>query len=399
MPKISREEIVPYLRKGGKKVYLYTCEGRVYSIQDFVELEGSKLGKNEIKIILEQKRHLTSKTPKILRDPFTLSAFLKKSKEKICVERAGARSAYWKTKKIKFKGCRPEPGLAFPTEELGFGFAEVKTGKIPFGVLSTENVMREILAYCFFKQFKIAVCQKPLCVFEYLHEGKILGYCLALQKPTDERMENKLDYFGLSIKDLISIKYFEKKFKLKVLSGEVGFKGINPKWYVKQKSKILVSMNFNGGFRGILNSNIGNDILHKKRLCICDFDTFRVIKIPKKPSLKFMNGFCLWCLVELFKTSPLVWDYLDLEGKSKKEVLKMLQDSFFENSSLWKSYKERFFREAKKRNWNLDLLQKALSKASKTGVYYDMIPDTVVNSKLLRETYKPELSLYVSHNY
>ena len=206
-------------------------------------------------------------------------------------------------------------------------------------------------------------------------------------------MEKDIDYLGMDIKDLISLKLIEKRFGVRVLEGDVGFKRVSQDWYCREKSKILLKMNFNGGFRGILNSNIGNDIHYNKTLFTCDFDTFKIIKIPKNPDYKFIKNFVLWCFVELLKTSPTCWDYLDL-GKFKPKNLEILTESYRKNSLLWKYYYKGFIQEAKKRKWNLLYVEEAIKEMIKAPVYYDMILDVVPNNILIKNSYSPENSFY-----
>ncbi len=385
---LEREKIVPYLKMTGRNVWLHSLGGTVHSVRDFAAINKNYLKKNEVALIEAQKPLLSASTPSF-EQPLIMS--FKKGEHGIPGIRSGARSAYIKDKALKFKGCRPKPGIEFPTWDLKFGSSQAVTHTTGFGTLSAENVMREVLAYCFFTKHGIPLLQEPVCVFEYA-DGK--GYCLVLRTPKDERTEHQLEYYDLTLREVITIKLLEKKFGVHILTGDVTTKGIEQQWYAAQKSNLLISMNFHGGFRGILNSNIGNDIFYENSLYICDFDTFKVIDIPEHPSPTFLKHFCLWCFVELFKTSPLVWDYLDLEGKTEKAV-ELLQKSFLENSCLGTYYEEQFFTEAKKRGW--DAVNEALTEAAHTDVYYQVLSDCVLNSEVLRRSYKPELGIYAVH--
>jgi hypothetical protein len=44
-------------------------------------------------------------------------------------------------------------------------------------------------------------------------------------------------------------------------------------------------------------------------------------------------------------------------------------------------------------------VEKAINEAAKTDVFYELILDNVLNSQVLKTTYKPELSFYMPHNY
>jgi len=397
--KLEREKVVPYLKQG-KKILLYYTEWNAYNIPDFVKKFGNAISGYEQKIIMKKLNLFRRDIPKFLIKPMASTEEIKihalKSKK---VYGIGSRSAYWPKRWLKLKGCRPKQNLLFPYKQLEFGSTKMITARIPFGVLSAENVMREILAFCFFKSRKIDMLQKPVCVFEYVSNGKIIGYCLILSSPTEHRLESEEDFYGLSIKDLIWICLLEKKFGIKVLPDESGFVGISKKWYSEQKSGLLIRMNFSGGFRGILNSNLGNDLAYKNRFYICDFDTFRVIEIPKKPTYDFIKKFCLWCIVELLKSSPLVMNYIDMKKLGKRDAATKLWKIYSEKSSLWKLYKRKFFAQARKFGWNLKEVEKAINEAAKTDVFYELILDNVLNSQVLKTTYKPELSFYMPHNY
>lgn len=395
---LSRESIVKHLKNKKIQINIYPSNGRVYSISDFVNLHIEKVSFYE-KNILKESKHLTNTFPPLFKMPFSLAKFLRRDKLKpLQCKRSGARSAFLIKEGFKLKGCNPKINVFFPVVKYKFGSNKAIIGKINFGVLSSENVLREILAYCFFKLNDINISHKPICVFEYLHKGKSLGFCLVTKNETDNRTEGLMEYNNLSIKDLIRIKYFEKRFNLQVLSGEIKFKGINGAWYAKQKANLLLNVNFNGGFRGILNSNLGNDILHKKKLFICDFDTFTVINIPHKPDFNFIKSFCSWCFVEMLKAAIPVWDYIDLTKKSKKEATKLLQESLNTNSLFLKHYKEGFIYKTMKLGWDIKKVNKAIEEVSKTNIYYELLSELVINSKTLIESYEPKLGIYALHN-
>jgi len=65
------------------------------------------------------------------------------------------------------------------------------------------------------------------------------------------------------------------------------------------------------------------------------------------------------------------------------------------NSCLGTYYKAQFFTEAKKRGW--DAVEEALTEAAQTEVYYQVLLDCVLNSEVLKMSYKPELGIYAVH--
>lgn len=398
MGSLCRESIVKHLKEKNKYIYLYPSKGKVYSILNFVNMHLKSVSLYE-QTILKDSKYLNKTIPSFFNIPLSRAKFIRKNKLKpLLCKRSGARSAFLVRGRYKLKGCNPKINVFFPTVKYKFGSDKAILGKINFGVLSAENVLREILAYCFFNINNIPIPHKPMCVFEYFHKGKSTGFCLVTKKETDKRTENFMQYNNLSISDLIKIKFMEKKFNIGLLSGEIKFRNIDCDWYAKEKAKLLLNMNFNGGFRGILNSNLGNDLIYKNQFFICDFDTFTAIEIPKNPDFKFIKSFCSWCFVEMLKTAFPIWDYVDLTNKSKKQSISLLQESFEKNSAFYKYYKEGFIKKSEEAGWNMKKVINAIEEIKKTKIYFEMLSELVINSETLIKSYKPKLGIYALHN-
>lgn len=394
--KLNREKIVPNLKQE-PLMPLFSTDGNVYSIKDFAKKYFHILGDYEQSFIIRSIDKLNKSFPDYLSKPLTV--ILPNVGEQVAIAKSiGSRSVYWSEHKLKLKGCRPRPDLYFPHEQLDFGDTKMVTTKLPFGTLSVENVMREILAYSFFSENKLPFFQTPYAVFEYKSRERVIGYCLIFKSSSETRLESKEYFHDMTIKDLIRVSFIEKRFGIEFYKRETSFRGVCSDWYSENKSRILSEMNFDGGFRGILNSNLGNDIKYRNKYYICDFDTFKIVKIPERPSKKFINNFCLWCIVEILKTSPLIMTYVDIEGISKQKATMILWNIYISNSSLWKAYESKVRQKFTERGWSLKDFKASIDKALKTNVVHDLILDNVITSKVLRESYKPEQSFYVPHD-
>jgi hypothetical protein len=394
---LERKKIIPHLKQKSKLDF-FEVQGSVYSVDDFARKFSSLLQPNEQSIITNQIGKLKKNVVEFFEKP--LANVDKRnnliiSSKKIIFKKIGGRSALWEKKNLKFKGCRPiQKGLYFPHEKLDFGDEKMTMTKIPFGVLTAENVMREILAYSFFAKLGIGVVHQPVAVFEYSNDGDIIGYCLVSYSKTETRLESQEEFYGMTIKDLILISQLENRFSLNILQNLQSFRGISNEWYAEEKSELMIKMNLNGGFRGVLNSNVGNDIKYKNKFFICDFDTFTAIEIPKNPDYKFIKSFLLWCVIEILKSSPLVFAYVDMDGLNKKEAAKKIWKIYAERSLLWQRYYQKFISKATKMGWDINLIKQAIQEAVETKVFYDTIQDSVVYSEVLKNTYQPEMSFY-----
>jgi hypothetical protein len=120
--------------------------------------------------------------------------------------------------------------------------------------------------------------------------------------------------------------------------------------------------------------------------------------MPKNPTPAFMRSFAIWCLAELLKTSTMIWDYVDLGTLAPTKAAPILWASYSQNSSLWKAYKAQMTRQAKRRQWNVPQLLAAFEFASTTDACASLLMDVVPNSKVLTNSYPPQLSLYVGHH-
>lgn len=389
---------------GPENVAIYECTGKVHSVFDFAKNNNDILNKNESSFIKQNLAFLqkTHTIPDYLNKCLSRTDDLRINNNTFEIKRSGARSAYWVKQGIKFKGCRPilkEPAN-FPMEKLAFDSNSIEYGIIPFGVLTKEAVIREILAYCFFKENKLAVAHSPVCVYEYLQENKSIGYCLVLDSIGETRIEQFINYPELSLNELMHIKSQNLKTKF-FIGSELNLHGINVNWYSEVKAKLLAEMHFLGGFRGILNSNIGNDIISNSKnnmLMICDFDTFKVIDVPYNPDFQFLKGFVLHCVIEVLKGSISILDYVQLqENLSVKECNSILFEKYTKTSSLWKSYERHFWNKVIENDWDEKLVQAAFEYILETKPIFKILSLVIPNNKAI-EDITNNRNIFYSHN-
>lgn len=372
------------------KVKMFKSEEKVFSIKEFVDLYINKTNLSETEKKLLKKSNLSDTIPECVKKVTTRAKWLKKRKSEIMeMRRAGERSAYWENKKIKFKGCNPpEKELKFPTELTFFGKEEVTIEKIPFGILTAEQVIREILGYTFFSKFGLSTNIKPLGI-----HSQGYGFSLVEETKEETRIEYFLEFADQKISQLVNIDCARKRLHLShELETEVKLNGINIIRYAYDKAKILVSMNFNGGFRGLLNSNIGNDVIKlnntgELQLFLCDFDTFAIVDIPEKPTKDFLKRFFLQSFVELAKSSLPIIDIVE-NSDDAIEKYRVI-------STLYSVYKREFYGKAKEKGWDIDLLKEIEEWVMSTPIFKRTVCEIVPTYEKIRKlpdrepVYKP----------
>lgn len=375
----------------GQSTPLYETEGTVHQVADFAVAHADLLSAHESDLICSCSNWLADLTShqKVATTCLTASRNLRISNcPALSAQRSGARSAFWSEQSTKFKGCRPVlDGEVFPLESLPFGAEKIVSSQIPFGVMRAEGVMREILAYCFFRSHQLPVHSTPICVYEYDGPAGNIGYCLVYRSVGEERAEGFIDYPNKTVADIIKAQEEETGGDFSTAVGaELNVKGLNLWWYVDQKARLLSSMHFAGGFRGILNSNIGNDVLIRDEsgvfsLLICDFDTFRIVDVPENPAQSFVSAFALQCLVEVAKGSLSILQYVHLaKDCSPTERAEALGGVYFRKSSLWRAYERLFLRHAEDRGWHESSVITALQHARRTEAFADILASCVLNS-------------------
>ena len=391
------------LEIGNKEVKMYECTGKVHSIYEFAENKSGLLDKKEFSIIEKQKEYLKLiSIPYIFHKCITRSSELAISHEYVLMKRNGARSAYDEQNKLKFKGCRPEihNNSTFPVENIDYFKKTIKYSEIPFGILSEEGALREILGYCFCILHSIPVSHEPICIYEYFYENQTIGFCILLKSLVGEkRIEQLVEYPDLSLKHLIEIKT-QKLKKINLLIGsELRIFGINVNDYSRMKAELLIKLHFNGGFRGILNSNIGNDIIdNTNNLFVCDYDTFNVIEFPTQIDQSFLNNFVLSCLLEVFKSSISILDFVVFkENLSLMDKNIILFGKYKEKSTLWKYYWTVFMQMTNQMKWDNEMIEIAVENCLATEAFHKIISLVLPNNSEINSIVQNR-TVYYSHN-
>ncbi|MFC1690927.1 hypothetical protein ACFL0W_01990 [Nanoarchaeota archaeon] len=376
-------------------IELFEFNGKVISAAEFVRkyIDKTNLNDKEKKILKYALLPEEKDVPNFLKIPRTRADWLKKRKSKtIMVERHGERSAYWPEKNIKFKGCNPaNNSKTFPSESFFFGKEHVDIKTIPYGILTKEQVMREILGYAFFIKHGLKTNIRPICVYSN-HNG-----CTLVEHTVCEsRIESFFDFKEIDTHKLIIQEASRKTIGLRChLGAEVNLDRINVARYIYKKALLLVTMNFNGGFRDLLNSNIGNDVIEfangdTSELYLCDFDTFRIVEIPEKPDEEFLKRFFLQCFVEVVKGSLPIIDFVQDSNEAVESYLKI--------SSLYHAYRREFFNWAKKLCWNTSQLERIEKWAISTPIFKRTVTEILPSYERLKDlphrepTYKPHYS-------
>ncbi|MCD4773087.1 MAG: hypothetical protein K8R41_06860 [Bacteroidales bacterium] len=373
-----------------EKIKLYEFESNIYSITDFVSkhINNVQLSNREIKILSDNKLYKNSIDD--FKVPLSRAKWLKSEKGVQYAYRHGERSAFISDKMLKLKGCNPyHEKRKFPSESMFFGEENVKVTTIPYGILTIDQVIREILGYGFFKKYNLQTNLIPVAVFPI---GE--GYCIVEKTVSETRIESRFEYENQTIDSLLNLKVKSDLFDLRHgLGREVNLTGINNSFYTYTKALLLVNMNFNGGFRGLLNSNIGNDVINIDEqgnldLFLCDFDTFKVVGIPEKPDDDFLKRFCLQSYVEVVKSSLPFVHIVD----TKEEAVQF----YLNNSTIFQAYKRVFLQKVSERGWDVDKLINIENWIFSTPIFKRTVGEIVLSVERIKELPKRE-PIYKPH--
>src|SRR5262249_34565414 len=146
------------------------------------------------------------------------------------------------------------------------------------------------------------------------------------------------------LEDLLACAVADGRMNSSFTPGEVGLDGLDLVGYVEAKARRMLEWHLAGGFRGILNSNIGNEIvgidpLHPNEVAFIDFDSFCLVPTPTAPSEEEVYRFLLRASLEALRASlPIAALVIgpggDLEGDSyRRRVIGTFEhrSSFFAN--------------------------------------------------------------------
>jgi hypothetical protein len=162
-------------------------------------------------------------------------------------------------------------------------------------------------------------------------------------------------------------------------------------------------MNWHGGFRGILNSNFGNDVLisdgrDKNKLALADFDTFWMVPSPTDSANDSLDPFVLRCLLEVVMGSLPIMQYANCPAESSEDkAADILGAIYFKKSSLWRSYYRHFLSAAISRGISTTAIGKSIDRMRRTEAFTDMLRCRVLNDESIKRV-KSERPFYYPHN-
>lgn len=387
----------------GTYVRLNHVEGRTWPITQFAI--------DHLFLLLPHERLLVKKwlsglgeidrLPKCLRDPLAVDKAERKSgiQAKMC----GRRSVYLPSECVQLKGCISRPiKNPFPASSLNLQMGKLIKKGVPYGALGAEQVMREILAWCFQKNYCIEIGVKPIAIYEYQNGlSKGSRFCLLLEIVSDTRIEALWDYAYPTLSKVVAAYLVERtKFFGSILHGEVGLLEPYPTDYVRMKRNLSLKFNQNMGFRGVLNSNNGNELLwHDSKgwhLAFCDFDSFRVF-YEAEPHLsdERINDFTTLCCAEFLAGNPLINTFLLVEEQVSRKEAKCIFDGIYSDQShTWNAYKRSFIELCGSKFEKDAKFENAVCKFQSLPIYLDLIMEKIPNSLNLPSW---QNSIYVPH--
>lgn len=392
-----------------RRATLVSGPGQVRSARDFARARTDGLRPEERQFLVERLELLSDELPPPLRAPWRLASAASpepgepqvrtegrglapagagpESPPRFTVD--GARSAYLPEHGIQLKACRPvdDPRLGFIGEDVDVETGGLVFSRLPFGVLRAEGALRELLAWVFLHDAGLEALRRPLAVIDYGDER----FGLALEAPPHPRVESMLAYPRGSLDDLLAAALVRRRFgEAAPGEGEVELVGVERPRYVEAKARALARWHLAGGFRGILNSNIGNEVwLGDDRVALTDLDTFQLLPPPLSGDVAGLSAFVLRALLEAVRSSlPIA--ALALEGEPSGPL-------YLRFSSGFAAYRAALRVGLSGLGFGDGALQDAEARALATEAFEELAADQVVSWRHLTRSYAPAESLYVPH--
>jgi hypothetical protein len=378
----EKSRAVPTLQVG-PRLELYPVRGDVHCVRSFAEAHASVLADHERRFLAANRDCLAAPTVE-LSTPLARSGLPPIDGPRLPALRRGARSAYISSLGLKLKGCRPEPS-SFPSWSVDDGRRPVVT-TIPFGVLQAEGVMRELLGSCFAACHGLSLATVPIAVFEYADAHGDGRFCLVSSGDDAQRAEARIDCDGLTLHDVVRL------HRVGRLRGrEARLRGIDATVFIARKADALARLHVAGGRRGVLNSNIGNDVLAGDAFAgLCDFDTFRLQLVPDGASDSALADFVFTALIEVLKSSLPFIDFC-ADGTPSG-----LAHYYRTRSSLYRAYRDRFACAAAARRWNAASVERHARNTLESSIATELIRELVPNAETMSQFTLD--GWYVPHN-
>jgi hypothetical protein len=378
----AMEQVVGLPLQTVRQICLYSTRGRIWAVTDFIEAYKDVLSEEEEQIIRTHRGALQRLEPGEVPYVLTRTEDEHDGRECIAALRLGARSAIIPELKLKLKGCRPFRAT-FPSWEIDEDFG-LRVVQIPFGVLKGEAVMREILGYCFCCDKGIQPTSIPVAVLEYNMRDGTSAFCLVSRMMTgEERMEARIVCGGITIHQLLRRDVLG--MKRKDSGEEVRLIGIEREAYCREKAHLLCGLNFGGAFRGILNSNVGNDVIQCNRFVgLCDYDTLKVIPVPSGSDAAGVRRFTFHAVLEVIKTSLPFIDYMNVEGMCGSGRAKCLSRYYRAHSTLFSLYRKEFLKRALEIGWKTLEVDRYIDEAFRCPLAGELLEELIPNSHTLK---------------
>jgi hypothetical protein len=384
-------------------IRLIPARGEVLAPRDFAGRFANLLSESEQAFLQTSKGLLgdEAEIPPPLRAPLIAAEQMREAKpDGIVTLTSGARSAIWEKQRIQFKGCRPVGGATFPFESIPWGGDQIVRTRIPFGVMTAEAVQRELLGCCFCKARQIPYAVTPICVYAYSGGTRSGQFCLVMRVPEGRRVESFLRMNSMPVSELVSTACADDA---RLVGSEVTLEGLNSRWYADQKARWLAELHSAGGFRGVLNSNMGNDVIQtlpdvQRRLLLCDFDSFKLVEMPAAPSGDFLEALALQCVVEVVKGSLPILHYVPVPlASSEVETARQVGAAYRQRSSLWNAYVQRARLKAHELSWTWPDLEAAFARAFETSAFLEASCSVILSDYALRRHQQRQPQPYVPH--
>jgi hypothetical protein len=395
---------------GPKTVDLYACDGKVTPIREFTAANLGLLAYHEADLVEGELGFLADPDdiPEVFRKCMSRSREIATVPVPVMTaERSGARSAFVLATSLQLKGCRPMiNGETFPTEILHSGSLRITRSRIPFGVMTTEAVLREVLGYCFMRKHDLPLQATPLAVTTYCYGNRSLGHSMLLKLKSEDRIESHLEDPQCSVREVINLQTGTGDTSSRpdcIVGSELRLKGVNVWKYVEAKGRILTAMHWRGGFRGILNSNIGNDVLicegnELQKLALADFDTFSILPVLADATRESLDSFVLHCLLEVVIGSLPIVQYVDLPADSPFELrADALGAVYFTKSSLWRTYYRHFLAEATAFGCDVPAVVESIERMRRTEAFADILSSRVLSGESVKRA-ETDRIFHFSHN-
>lgn len=375
---------------GPEMISLYRCAGEVLSVRVFSEKNLDLLSPAEAVLV---KRHVDKlpearNIPEDFREPLSMSSEIAlDDKPVFTTRRSGARSAYFPQRGLQLKGCRPYPalcGIGFPAWRLYPHETFLRHERILYGVMRAEDVMCEVLGYCFAQEYNfLRIRSAPLAVSAFSFQGLSLHHGLLLSIQGNERIDAQIQF---PRKDLLFSELNMAQATKKPLGdglfvgSELPFRDLDAAWVAREIGHMMAAMHWHGGFRGVLDSHIGNVVLvsdtkGETKLALTDFSSFHLLPVPYAGApASVVDQFMLNSLVEVCMGSLPIMHYVDLPKTGlKTDFAIALGDIYFSKSSLWECYWDAFQRAAGKHGLSRKVVRDSFNNMRRTEAFLEVL--------------------------